>query len=165
MRIAVKKITPRRRELLNITNLRSELDDAMAELRDGVQEDFESTVSTWSTDVAFATRITTGNALTLRVNPSGAGAEIWGYVNNGTSPHVIRARRARSLSFRSGYRAKTRVGRIASGSGGSSGDNVYAQQVFHPGSEGRDFTGLIAKKWTPEFKRIGENAMRRVARQ
>lgn len=165
MRLLVKKITPKRAELLNIAALRSELREAMEEVESGVQKDFESTVATWSTEVTFATRLTVGNAITMRVNPSGSGAEIWGYVNAGTRPHIIRARNARSLAFRSGYRAKTRAGRIASGGGGPSGDTVHAQQVMHPGSEPRDFTGQIAEKWKPEFKSIGENAMRRVARR
>lgn len=165
MKILVKAIGPKRKELLNIASLRSELRDAMEELQDGVQKDFESTVSTWRNSVDFATRLTVGNAITLQVSPSGSGAEIWGYVNEGTRPHVIRPRTARVLAFRTGYRAKTRPGRIKAGSGGASGSTAFAQQVFHPGTEGRDFTGLIADKWKPEFKRIGENAMRRVAKR
>ena len=165
VKVLVKKVTPARRELLNIANLRSELREAMEELQDGVQADFESTVSTWSTQVGFATRLSVGNDITMRVTPSGDGAEIWGYVNEGTRAHVIRPRTARALSFRSGYRAKTRPGRIRASSGGPSGSSVFTQQGYHPGTEARDFTGAIADKWKPEFKRIGENAMRRVARQ
>jgi hypothetical protein len=164
MRVIVKKITPRRREVLDINALRDELRSAMDELQDGIQRDFESTVSSWSTSVSFATRLTVGQTITLQVTPSGSGAEIWGYVNSGTRPHVIRAR-GRSLAFRTGYRAKTRPGSIRSGGGGASGDYAYAPEVQHPGTEPRDFTGQIAEKWKPEFRRVGENAMRRVARR
>jgi hypothetical protein len=165
MKLLVKKIGPKRAEVINVATLRSELNEAMEELQDGVLRDFESTVATWSTQVGFDVKLTTGQAITLKVSPSGSGAEIWGHVNEGTRPHIIRPRNARALAFRSNYRAKTAPGRIRSGAGGSRGASVFSQQVFHPGSEGRDFTGLIADKWKPEFKRIGENAMRRVARK
>lgn len=166
MRLLVKKITPKRSVLLDIDNLRNELEDALDEVKSGVLDDFESTVSTWKTPVGFkGQKVITTSGMAVQVQPYGDGAEIWGYVNDGTRAHIIRPRFARSLAFRSGYSSKTRVGRIKSGAGGSSGATVFAQQVMHPGTEARDFTGLIAEKWKPEFKRIGENAMRRVARQ
>lgn len=166
MRLLVKKVTPKRSVLLDIDNLKNELSDVLDEVKEGVLVDFESTVSTWLTPVSFrGQKIITTSGIGIQVQPSGGGAEIWSYVNEGTRPHVIRPKFARSLAFRSGYRPKTRPGRIKSGSGGPSGSTLFAQQVMHPGTEARDFTRLIAEKWKPEFKRIGENAMRRVARQ
>lgn len=165
MKIVVKKITPKRLELINVSNLRGELRDAMDELEQGVAKDFESTVASWDTPVSFAVKTTVGNAITLQVKPSGAGAKVWGYLNDGTSGHYVYPRSARALRFRSHYRSKTRPGRLASGAGGASGDYAYSKGHYVSGIEARDWTGLIADKWSPEFKRIGENAMRRVARQ
>lgn len=164
MRIIVRKITPARRELLNPSALRSELQDAMDELKDGVERDFESTVSSWNTPVSFAVRVTAGNAITLQVTPAGQGATVWGYLNEGTSGHYVYPR-GRALRFQGNYRSKTRPGRLSSGAGGGSGNYVYSKGHYVSGIEPREWTSVIAEKWTPEFRRIGENAMRRVARQ
>lgn len=164
-RILVRKILPRTQELFNRAKVESELRSALNELKDGMVEDFESTVSTWSNKPSFTGRVILGaSTFSVNVKASGDGADIWNMLNVGTRAHLIRPRNARSLSFRSGYRAKTRPGRIRSSSGGASGPSVFAQAVQHPGTEAREWTKAIGDKWKPEFKPLMDNAIRRATR-
>lgn len=166
MRLLVKKIAPRRTALLDIDYLRSELEDALDEVKQGVLSDFESTVSTWETPVGFkGQKVITTSGIAVDVQPIGDGAKIWGYLNDGTERHWVGPRNGSALRFQPGYRSKTRPGRIGSGGGGAFGPFAFSKGHWVSGIEPRDFTGQIAEKWKPEFKRIGENAMRRVARR
>ncbi len=103
--------------------------------------DFEVTAQTWNHRPGFSIDSKPGERIV------GTDDTIYGYVNDGTRPHMIYPRRARRLAFASGYRAKTRPGSISSSSGGSSGGTVFARAVHHPGTKARSFTKAIAKKW------------------
>lgn len=70
---------------------------------------------------------------------------IYGYVDRGTRPHIIKPKGPWPLRFQSKYRAKTRPHILDSLSGGSSGDTVFAQEVYHPGTEAREFSNEIYK--------------------
>jgi len=78
-------------------------------------------------------------------------SEIYGYVSGGTRPHVIRPRMASRLAFPANYAAKTTPRSIASRPGGSSGPTVTAREVFHPGTQAREFDIVIAEKWGRQF--------------
>jgi len=71
------------------------------------------------------------------------------------------------LRFRTGYVAKTlaRPARTVSGGGKTTGPEVRAKLVHHPGSEAREFSKTIAKDIEPDFKRVIENTFRRVSKQ
>jgi hypothetical protein len=90
----------------------------------------------------------------------GTDDEIYGYVNEGTKPHTIWAKNARTLAFPSAYTPKTRPGHMTAGSGGASGPTVFAAEVHHPGTEARNFDKAIQKEWKPKFKRLMEQAMK-----
>ena len=122
--------------IINATKMSSE----------GVRTDFDVTVQTWKHNVDFYMRAI--DKFTIVV---GTGDEIYGYVNNGTSAHDIFPRGKR-LRFQTGYRAKTRPnGRIASYGGGKSGPFVFARKVRHPGTSGRFFNKIIARKWKRQY--------------
>lgn len=106
--------------------------------------DFESTVRTWTHKPTFDVTITqAGGDYSVT---AGTDDEIYGYVDGGTKPHVIRPKRSKYLRFSSGYKAKTRVGVIGSNDGGSFGDDVFSKGVYHPGFEGRKFAERIQKR-------------------
>jgi hypothetical protein len=103
--------------------------------------DFDVTTQTWKTDVTFsikkrnkARRVTTSN-------------RIYGYVNDGTRPHIIRPKRARVLTFLTPYRAKTKPRKIRSGRGGVGNTIIYTKIVQHPGTQAREFDKTIQEKW------------------
>lgn len=106
--------------------------------------DLEATTRTWNHKVAFDVTITqTGANYGIT---AGTDDTIYGYVNNGTKPHIIRPKRSKYLRFSSGYKAKTRVGIINSYPGGAFGSDVFSALVHHPGYPGRRFTQTIQKR-------------------
>lgn len=106
-----------------------------------VESDFKSTTRTWEHKPQFVTQVAqSGNDYVV---VSGTDSAIFLYVDAGTRPHIIKAKRSKYLAFQGGYRAKTRVGIIGSQEGGAFGEMQYAQQVKHPGTKARKFTVRI----------------------
>lgn len=110
-----------------------------------VKRDFESTTKTWDHSVEFTMEY---SAQEITV---GTDDELYALVNNGASSHTITPRRARSLVFQPGYKAKTSPGVIGSKSGGKSGDPIQVPSVSHPGFQARAFDEAIAKKHDLDF--------------
>lgn len=128
-----------------------------------VQRDLESTTRTWDHKPTFTIAVTQTGA-DYEVS-AGTDDKIYGYVDAGTRPHVIRAKRSKYLSFSSGYRAKTRVGIIGSQPGGPFGDPVLAQEVQHPGFPGRKFTQRIKQRRQKTAEQEIAQAVAKVARK
>jgi hypothetical protein len=99
---------------------------------------------------------------TIRLD-MGTDSAVFGYVDWGTRPHVIRAKHAKTLRFMSGYSAKTIPGVFGSKQGGPFGQPVFRRQVMHPGIKPRNFTRNIFKLLTKEGPGIMEAALKRVA--
>lgn len=122
--------------------------------------DYRETTRSWNHKPVFE--------VVINVNPNieilvGTDDEIYGYVDEGTKPHIIKPKRARALSFQWGgkgsYMAKTKPGVIGSQPGGPRGPMVSFKQVHHPGTKARGFSKAIDKKWSAAFKRRMEHAM------
>lgn len=127
-------------------------------------ERFEIVVMNWQTRVEFAARkYFDSNALRLTVHPT-VGKEIWGYVSQGTRPHVIVPKGPWPLQFKTGYKPKTLPPAKFGGPGIATGPMVAAWKVQHPGSEGREFEKNIMEDEKPWFRRNAENAWRRAIR-
>lgn len=75
----------------------------------------------------------------------GTDDDVFKFVDEGTRPHTIRARRAKFLRFMAGARAKTTPGSLRSGSGGG-GSLMFRRSVNHPGSKARGFSKMVAKR-------------------
>lgn len=116
--------------------------DAMAEEAVGL---FENTIATWNDKPEIRVQSTT-NTRQVRVL-----GKIYEYIDKGTRPHIIRPKRARYLSFLSGYRAKTRPGVIGSSGGGKGGSQVFAKIVHHPGTTPRNFSEIIRERVQKHF--------------
>jgi len=103
----------------------------------------------------------------VTVFPVGADREVWFYVDQGTKPHPIAAKRAPYLVFQAGnYVPKTLAKPARTVSGGGQVRNpqwVKTKRVQHPGSEGRHFTQTIAEDIQPSFKAEVEKAFKRIA--
>jgi len=114
-----------------------------------IKEDFEATTQTWKHKPKFDIKISlAGGTPSVEV---GTGDEIYGFVDEGTKPHVIAPVNAKRLVFATGYRAKTQPGVIGSSAGGANGDVVYAKVVHHPGTKARKFSEKIKRKWAGQF--------------
>lgn len=129
----------------------------------------ELVVANWKSDVKFRSRVTiTPNAIKVFIFPAGADKQIWTYVDKGTKPHVIKPKGpGYPLRFKTGYKPKTlpSPARTVFGGGGTTGPEVRAMVVNHPGTDARNFTKQIAKEMGPEIRAEIENAFRRVARR
>ena len=120
-----------------------------------IQTDYEKTVKTWKRDVDFDIDETRFGANV------GTDDEVYGYVDKGTKPHVIRPKKAKVLAFRTGGRPKTRPRTITSYEGKpGSPPTLFRPEVQHPGTEARDFTKTIQKRSEKRFAREYRKALR-----
>lgn len=112
----------------------------------GALIDFKTTTQTWKHKVAF--QIDKGRPDRRVV---GTDDEIYGYVTEGTRPHIIVAH-GKALAFFGGkFRPKTRVRTIGSNKGSKGGAVIFRKMVHHPGTDAREFEEAIAEKWQKEL--------------
>lgn len=149
MKITLRPIVPKR-PIFDTARFETLSARAIQDSKDGILNDFKKTVSTWTHKPRF---YVTRRGFDWYI---GTNDEIYGYVDNGTVPHVIRPKspRGRLRFFRSGFRAKSRVNYIASYMGQkASKDLTFAKIVHHPGTKARNFSLKISEKWQKEFAR------------
>lgn len=159
-----KLINPRKDQIATWPPFKRAIVAENRRVRDGIKKDFEATVATWETKVRFDTQEKEqGTKLVFSVTTDN---EVYGYVSEGTEPHLIAPRKPLgALAFQTGYSAKTRPGFIGSSPGGKSGPVAFAKFVQHPGTEGRKFEQAIAKKWERDWRVRLQNAISRVAQR
>lgn len=102
--------------------------------------EYKKTTATWDGQPDFA--ITKEGEFGRIV---GTESDVYGYVDHGTRPHIIRPVNVQNLAFQTGFSAKTAINVIGSSQGGSSGPTVFAREVKHPGTDARNFSIEIAK--------------------
>ena len=153
---SVKGIRPKR---LKVESFAKEIKAALKDEGRDVVKEYEKTVATWKKKPKFESivDVSGGEAAVL----TGTDSEIYGYVDEGTRPHIIRPVRASRLRFKSGYKAKTQPRKIGSQAGGAFGDTVYAMQVRHPGSKAREFSPTIQRRRRKPFTRRMVGAMQK----
>jgi hypothetical protein len=145
-------IIPKRRPL-DPRKQKAAIDRGMEDAKDGALKDFESTTSSWSTDVDFKVKRQKDGYLI------GTDNKIWLFGDKGTKAHDIVATKI-ALRFPGGFRAKTRPGFIGSSGGGAIGAPVFRKKIHHPGTKARGWSKLIAKKWQ---SRIGLLVQKRIS--
>lgn len=108
--------------------------------------DFEATTNTWNHKPKF-TR-TDVDAETIAVGTDDA---VWGMLDVGTKPHIIRVKRAKFLRFAwngyGSYGAKTRPGFLGSKNAKYPTKINYRKQVKHPGTKARIWTDTAVIKY------------------
>lgn len=141
------------KELINIDAVRLELLNAIRAEGREIKKELNKTTSTWNHKVTFEMKVSL-----RRVEAEGyvkvwTTDEIYGYVNDGTRPHMmgpILPVNKKVLKIPTGgVRPKTRPGRLASYKGGARGPYAFAKSTkryMHPGGEARDFTGIVARR-------------------
>lgn len=146
IRMRVKVRIPRRLErFLDPAKTRRELKVAVDRTANVVRTDFRETTLTWRRPLRFRKTMARDYVTNIKSTVFTT-SKIYYFVEKGTYPHPIVARRASLLKFRTGYRAKTRVRTIGSFPGGKFGPFTYRRWVMHPGFRGRAFSGTIARK-------------------
>ena len=162
MTILTKQIKPKR---LNDKAFFEEFEKAAKVISKEMKKEFEITTIGWDTDVKFEELVSLGpTSIDILVATDN---EIYGYVNNGTVPHVIAAKKGKTLAFRWGgpgsYRAKTARGKqVHNPAGGqTSGNMIFPKAVQHPGTKAREFDKLIKKMFEKKFTRAMELALKK----
>lgn len=102
------------------------------------------------------------NKLTGRVVIAGKAQRIWRYVDEGTKPHYIRAKRAPYLHFQLGYMPKTKpIAKYVGGLGKAFGSWKRKKVVHHPGSKARKFNKTYADNTRKDFTKRIQQAIQR----
>lgn len=128
--------------LLNPGRLTAALEDALDDAAQKVYSDLQRPTSTWKTSVAFQIRrIANGRTIGRTISTAN---EIYGYVNSGTRPHVIRAKNAKYLNFGPSS-PKTTPGNLDSTSGSRGPRTTFVAQVNHPGTDPRNYDKVAAE--------------------
>lgn len=143
----IKAIKPTRKFLGDINALEREMEAGLDETADETEELYKKTVKTWKHKVTFR-KMKTSNGRSIYTTD-----KIYQYVDKGTKPHVIRAKRAPNLRFMSqGFKPKTTPGKIDSVAGAPADSGfVSKKQVNHPGNEARGFSTDIEAKMSKRY--------------
>jgi hypothetical protein len=155
--------------------VRQEIEQAMdRQVKPSLVRSHEKIVEDWKHKPGFAARkYLEPSRIRVAVYPTGEHKMIWYYVDRGTRPHTIPAVTGKLMVFRAGgtYVPKTmaRPARTVVGGGYvEGGQKVFTTKrkaFIHPGSEGRDLSGQIARDLKPDFQAWINNAFRRAARR
>ena len=153
MKLSMTPIKVTRGLLANPESLSQVIENALTGAALGVKADYGVTTQTWEHRVKFVIHSKTGERTIT------TGDKIYGYVDRGTRAHVIRPRNGKRLAFKGNYRAKTSPNTIGSRSGGASGATIFAKAVRHPGVKARNFSKIIAAKWSKQLPAIMQRAI------
>lgn len=146
----------------NPTLLVKSIDVGMRSVAEAIAADFDATTNTWRNQPTFT--VTRNGYATFRIATTD---RIWGMLNAGTRPHIIRPRRAKMLAFRWGgkgsYKGKTKVRWLGSKSAQYPQTWVYRRIVRHPGTEARDWIGAVADKYDTIAYKVVQRAIDGIA--
>lgn len=129
-------------------NIPKALENAARDIRNELEQRYRPTYAYWEHRPTVNVDV---HAHPRRMDIVVETDRIYSFVDLGTRPHPIFARRAPVLHFLSDYQPKTMPGVLGSGSGGAYGDDVFARRVMHPGTQARGFTKRIfrdAREWS-----------------
>lgn len=141
--LKLKAIKPDRP--FDLAAFRRARDQALDTTAKWVKAQQEKTVKGWRDEPTFTIDSPRDNERVI-----GTDDERYGYVDDGTRPHVIVAR-GKVLKFAPGGTAKTRPRVIGSGAGSRGGAIVFRPRVQHPGTEARDFSETIGEQAEQEL--------------
>lgn len=112
-----------------------------------VERDYARTTRTWETEQPRFTRRRSGswNAGYFQVSVYTTSARYY-WVDQGTNPHYISARRVPYLRYQTRYKRATRPGIIGSRTHGKYGPWRRTREVRHSGIVARNFTATIAER-------------------
>lgn len=150
--MGMKVIIPRK--LLNTPGLVRAIENALTGAAKNVKVDFDTTTQTWRTRPEFTIDREPGKR-TVSTDD-----EIYGYVNDGTRPHIIAPKNGKVLAFGVPSSPKTAV-RVIGSSKGSRGSTIVRtpKPVQHPGSDAREFDVTIKDKWDDKLAGILQRAI------
>lgn len=149
-KIGVESLQPRRKRgqySASYTRAyRQALDESYEKTEDQMQRFFDKTVKTWKKKPkAKVRRIQKGKFVFLELEIM---SKVWHWLNAGTVRHYVAPKKAKALAFKSGYKAKTKAGRLSSKSGGARGKTRFSKGHWVSGIKARGWSTIIEKAAT-----------------
>ena len=136
MRVHIKPVLPKR-PLCDPNELEAAIEEALDHNAADCKAEYEKTVETWQDKPVFTINKTQyGRSVGTR-------HKVFGYVDRGTEPHMIKPKGAYPLRFKVGGVPKTKQKTIASYQGRTGNEWRSAAQVRHPGTKARLFSAVI----------------------
>lgn len=120
--------------------------------------DFERTTSHWKGVKPNFVKVMRRNGdqemiLQIRVVGPEEGRKKWKWLNEGTDPHVIRPKgKGYPLRFRTGYQAGSKPKQTYTIGAYTTGPEVAAMHVNHPGFPAREWSDLIVRDHQKSFE-------------
>lgn len=113
----------------------------------------DKVVRDWQHKVTFRAQYSKSAAIrSVKVVAQGRNKNLWGWIDLGTKPHIIRAKNKPFLAFQTGYSARTApVAKFNQGTGQKFGAWRRKKEVNHPGTKARKFTETFLKELSPAF--------------
>jgi hypothetical protein len=149
---------------LNVHNVYGEMQRELEKYNKDVLLDFHATTGTWKHQPKFQSDVSVlPDIVSVKVWTDD---EIYGYVDKGTRPHIIRPRKPGGrLFFKVGGTPKTQPGQDTAGPGSPGTKLVAASEVHHPGTKARNFTKEIRLHHQKDFYNRIDKAIRKWARE
>lgn len=139
--------------VFNASKLARAIENTLEGAAKDVKVDFGVTTQTWKVRPAFTIERETGRRIVATDD------DIYGFVDEGTPPHVITAHGPGGLVFGMPSSPKTSVRVIGSKAGSRGSTIVRTHQVHHPGTEARAFSDEIAEKWDKQLPTIMQRSI------
>lgn len=140
-------------KIIDTAAIRRKIGKALSDAAIQARNEYKKTVTTWEQSPEFT--ITRSGEFARIV---GTENEIYGYVDHGTRPHIIRPTTATNLAFQVGYTPKTSPRVIGSQAGGNFGPVAFSVKIQHPGTDAREFSKTIANTIQPILLRKFDQA-------
>lgn len=138
-----------------------------------IKREFEGFVADWTPKnrPKFTKEITVKPdriAVVVRPYKRRKASRVFHWTDKGTRPHAIRPKKSNKrglLFFRTQYQPRTLpVARAQAGPGKAVGPWTAAKAVRHPGTKARLFSETVHKRTNSTFRKVVDNAFRRMAR-
>jgi len=159
--VKVKKPKP-----LKAGEMRKALTTGAQKAANAMAADMDRLTRYWSNPVKFVGKIKMKRdliELTARPkSPRSKWVKIFGYVDEGTPPHIIRARKKPALAFASKSKAGSKPNSTTVSKSSRGKVDTLRKVVRHPGNKPRNWTKLRIAEWRRERKlsKYGLEAMK-----
>lgn len=134
------------KQIIDERKLKAVVTNALRGAAKAIKVDFMATTATWNKKPTFEVAEQGPDRVSV-----GTDNEIWGMINAGTKPHIIRVKRAKFLRFQWGgpgsYGAKTKPRQFRSNKGKRGGPLNFRKSVNHPGFAARQYDEAAIEKY------------------
>lgn len=140
------RVVPIKPGPLQVLPMRAVLKNAMQRMGADIADELTATTAYWTTPLVFKASSVRVSDREMRIqimpaDPTSKGAEIFNYLDKGTKPHIIKAKKpGGSLRWKTGSAASATTG-------STDAAYAFAKHVHHPGTKARNWTRTMTNRW------------------